>query len=77
MKTARVLAKYRAIYRHRKIPEDETGSRVENRRVAPPLGRGSAAIPGTNVPSFGAWLHLASRSFLVYPNSGIFARIFV
>ena len=34
-KTACVLAKYRGIYRHRKSLEDETRSRVENRRVAP------------------------------------------
>jgi len=56
--------------------EDETGPRVKNRRVGPPHCRGSAAIPGTKVPGFGEKLPLASRTFLVYPNSGIFARIF-
>ena len=44
MKTACALAKYRAIYRHRKSLEDEAGPRVKNRRVAPPMGRGSAAF---------------------------------
>ena len=44
MKTSPVLAKCRAIYRHRMIPEDETGPRVENRRVAPLNCRGNAAI---------------------------------
>ena len=36
MKTARALVKYRGLYRHRNILDDETGPRVENRRVAPP-----------------------------------------
>ena len=33
MKTTRVLATYRGFYRHRKPLKDETGPRVENRRV--------------------------------------------
>ena len=57
MKTPRALALCRAIYRHRKPPEDETGPRVEidawlhsiafpveNRRVAPLYCRGNAAV---------------------------------
>ena len=43
-KTACALANYRGIYRHMRVLEDETGPRVEDRRVAPPDCRGSAAI---------------------------------
>ena len=44
MKTSLVLAKYRAIYRHRHLLKDVTGPRVENRRVAPLNCRENAAI---------------------------------
>ena len=77
IKNCLILDLYRGIYRQIQLLEDETGPSVENRRVAPPHCRGSAAIPGTKVPGFGAGMPDASRSFLVYPNSGNFARIFV
>ena len=87
MKTACVLAKYRGLYRHRSILEDETGPRVKNPHEStrgPTNGprirrfcRGSAAKPGSYLPGFGAGIHLGSSSFLVYSISGVFVRIFV
>ena len=44
MKTASVLGRYRGFYRQIQLLEDEMGPRVENRRVAPPMGRVSAAF---------------------------------
>ena len=44
MKTARALALCRSIYRQKKAPEDETGPRVENRRVSPQKCRGISGI---------------------------------
>ena len=44
MKTALGLAECRDIYGPRRLPEDETGPRVENRRVAPLYFRENAAI---------------------------------
>ena len=38
------MADCRGIYKHRKPPEDETGPRVENRRVAPHNCRRNAEI---------------------------------
>ena len=43
-KTACVQGKPYSIYRQRGLLEDETGPRVEDRRVAPPFCRGNAVI---------------------------------
>ena len=53
IKNCFVLDLYRGIYRHMSLLEDETGPRVENRRVAPPLSRGSAAITADPRPNQG------------------------
>jgi len=44
IKNCLVLDLYRGIYRQMYLLEDETGPRVENRRVAPPNCRGNTAI---------------------------------
>ena len=51
------LALCRAIYRAQKDPEDETGPRVENRRVDPQDCRGSARIAADprNTRDSGPW----------------------
>ena len=76
-KTACALGLCRSIYRRKTLPEDETGPRVENRRVAPYYCRGSARIAADTRQSQGLrslvfvilflWLRGASRyiQFLV------------
>ena len=53
MKSALGLASAGLFIGQKNSPEDETGPRVENRRVAPPMGRGSTAIAADPRPNQG------------------------